>query len=51
MSHKVETMIEHRFAEVNGVKLHYVIGGKGPTVMLHMVFLISGIHGKSRFRC
>lgn len=34
MTHQVENVIEHRFAEVNGVKLHYVIGGEGPTVML-----------------
>jgi len=25
---------EHRAAEVNGVRLHYVIGGKGPAVVL-----------------
>lgn len=25
---------EHRFAEVNGVRLHYVIGGRGPAVVL-----------------
>ena len=26
--------IESRFAEVNGIKLHYLIAGKGPTVLL-----------------
>jgi len=26
---------EHRTAEVNGVRLHYVIGGEGPAVVLH----------------
>ena len=25
---------EHRMAEVNGVRLHYVVGGKGPAVVL-----------------
>ena len=25
---------KHRYAEVNGTRLHYVIGGKGPTVVL-----------------
>lgn len=25
---------EHRTAEVNGVRLHYVIGGKGPAIVL-----------------
>jgi hypothetical protein len=28
------TTIDSRFAEVNGIKLHYLIAGKGPPVLL-----------------
>ncbi|CAO5244567.1 alpha/beta fold hydrolase [Frankia sp. AgKG'84/4] len=30
----LDDLIEHRYATVNGVELHYVIGGQGPTVLL-----------------
>lgn len=31
---QLEPDLEHRYADVNGVRLHYVIGGTGPAVVL-----------------
>ncbi|ONH32452.1 epoxide hydrolase [Pseudofrankia asymbiotica] len=34
MTDDLDGSVEHRYATVNGVTLHYVIGGEGPTVIL-----------------
>jgi pimeloyl-ACP methyl ester carboxylesterase len=34
MAENLEKLVEHRYATVNGVELHHVVGGEGPTVLL-----------------
>ena len=42
--------VEHKFADSDGVKIHYAKAGSGPWPYLSMAFQISGIPGVIRWR-
>jgi hypothetical protein len=43
--------VEHKFADSDGVSIHYAKAGSGPLAVSFMAFQISGIPGDIIWRC